>query len=453
MLLKIKKGIALNLAGSVAESSVPVDTRVRSVALTPADFPGILPKVEVKPGDKVYPGSPLWHDKIHDDIKIVSPVSGTVREVVRGEKRRIIRIIVDVDSDSTKPVENANTKKSLSPDEIKQCIKKSGLWAMMRQLPYDIVPVDNRRPVNIFVSAWDAAPLSPGFRYYLSEKKVQFLQKGIEALKTLTSGQVFIGTDTSTTLPELKDCVKVTVEGSYPASLPSILAANIAPVNKGETVWLLSIETVVRIGMAVNGDTVDWNFPVALVGSEMEKPSIVNATAGASVNDLLSVAPLKCCNYHIRLISGNVFVGEKVASDEYMRFPYRQLTAIPEGDDRTEFMGWASLSPQKISRSRSFPSFFFRKKKFVPDARLNGGRRAMIMSGEYDRYIPMDIMAEYLIKAILARDIERMEALGIYEVTPGDFSAAEYADTSKLELQKIVRDGLDYMIKELGTGD
>lgn len=454
MFLKIKKGIDLKLAGKAGPDAKVQQAKVSCVAMIPDDFPGMWAKLDVAPGDKVDVGTPLWHDKNDTDIKVVSPVSGTVSEIVRGEKRKILRVIIECSQNDG--VAGSVKSETLAPntdEEIKSIIKASGLWAMMRQLPFDIVPVDNRKPVNIFVSAWDAAPLSPGFAYYLDEKISKDVADGVEALKHCTSGKIYIGYEASTTFPNLQDCEKVAIEGHYPASLPSVLAANTVPVNKGETVWLLSVETVARIGQAVKGATVDWTFPVGVVGSEIESPGIVRTVAGANVKEILDVCPKKCCGYNTRLISGNVFVGEKIEDDGFLRYPYRQLTAIPEGDDRADFMGWASMSPSKISVSRSFPSFFMRKKEFSPDARLNGGRRAIIMSGEYDRYIPMDIMAEYLIKAILARNIERMEQLGIYEITPGDFSAAEYADTSKLELQKIVREGLDFMIKEVGTGD
>lgn len=447
MLLKIKKGIDLKLTGTIPPGTSAVTADVTEVALIPDDFPGLLPKPEVKPGDKIVAGAPLWHDKTDTDIKVVSPVAGTVKEIVRGEKRKILRIVVEKDKDAKSLQYNAGAS---SADDIKRVLKESGLWAQMRQLPYDIVPADNRKPVNIFISAWDAAPLSPGFSYYLTPERIADIKAGVAALAKLTTGTVFIGSEAGDDFPEIPSSQKVEIEGSYPASLPSVLAANIAPVNKGETVWLLSIETAARLGQALQGKDVDWTFPVAVVGSEIEKPAVVTAPAGAPLKEIFKACPLKCCDHHVRIISGNVLVGNKTGEDGYLGFPYRQLTAIPEGDDRTEFMGWASVSTKKISTSRSFPSFFLSKKRFTPDARLNGGHRAIIMSGEYDRYIPMDIMGEYLIKAILAKNIERMEALGIYEVTPGDFSAAEYADTSKLELQKIVREGLDYMIKEVG---
>ncbi len=224
------------------------------------------------------------------------------------------------------------------------------------------------------------------------------------------------------------------------------MIANIAPVNKGEVVWTLDADTLWRIGHLSLTGNVDFSTLVAVTGSEVIKPHYAKTLTGAPVNVLLK-DNVKDDNRHHRIISGNVLTGTAVGADGFLRFPYTQVTVIPEGDDVDEFMGWASLSPSKMSVGRSFPGHFL-KKKFNPDARLQGGRRAMIMSGEYDELIPMDIMAEYLIKAILSKDIDRMEALGIYEVVPEDFALAEYADTSKLELQKIVAEGLEYLRKE-----
>jgi len=184
-----------------------------------------------------------------------------------------------------------------------------------------------------------------------------------------------------------------------------------------------------------------------VTGPEVAAPTLVRTICGASV-DSIAGKLIPTDGRHLRVISGNVFTGTVVDADGYLRYPYRQITVIPEGDDVDEFMGWASLSPSKMSQSRSFPGHFLGR-LFRPDARINGGRRAMIMSGEYDKMIPMDILPEYLVKAILSKNIEDMEKLGIYEVAPEDFAAAEYADTSKLPLQQIVRDGLDYLRKEL----
>ena len=219
--------------------------------------------------------------------------------------------------------------------------------------------------------------------------------------------------------------------------------ANIRPVNKGDVAWTVDILTVARIGRLAVSGVPDWETMVAVTGSEITDPSVIKTVVGAEMSVLLE-GRIKSDEKPRRVISGNVLTGIPVGVDGYLRYPYRQVTVIPEGSDADEFMGWASMSPSKMSVNPSFIGHFL-KRSFAPDARLNGGRRAMIMSGVYDKVFPMDILPEYLIKAILARDIDRMEALGIYEVAPEDFALAEYVDPSKLELQKIVRQGLDYL--------
>ena len=239
----------------------------------------------------------------------------------------------------------------------------------------------------------------------------------------------------------------VEVEGGYPAGNAGMIAANIAPVNKGEIIWTLDAQALGRIGRIVRTGRPQWLAVIALTGPEVDHPTLLLAPAGSAVAPLLA-GRLKASEHHVRIVSGNLLTGSAVGTDGYLHFPYRQLTVIADGDDRDEFMGWASFSPSKMSESRTFPGHFL-SRAFTPDARLLGGRRAMIMSGEYDRYMPADILPEYLLKAIIARDIDGMERLGIYEVAPEDFAAAEYADTSKMPLQQIVREGLDFLRKEL----
>ena len=286
--------------------------------------------------------------------------------------------------------------------------------------------------------------------------KAAEIKAGIKALLTQTAGSLYISVrDIAKTEPllgnDLKDNQRVTVaeiSGKHPAGLPSIQAANLAPVNKGESVWMLDIITLARIGDMILNGRCDWSTEVALTGSEVKTPHMIRTVNGAAIEPLIA-GSLKDNDHNTRIISGNVLTGINVGADGFLRFPYRQITVIPEGDDVDEFMGWASMSPNKMSQNRSFISRLFGKKLFAPDARINGGRRAMIMSEQYEKVLPMDIMAEYLIKAIISRNIEQMEALGIYEVTPADFALCEYVDPSKLELQKIVREGLDYLRKEL----
>lgn len=439
--LTIKKGLDLKLKGEVADPSASHGIATAAVAITPDDFPGFSPKPEVKAGDTVKAGSPLLRDKTDPRIKLCSPVSGTVREIVRGPRRHIERVIVDADN-STQAI---SLPRPASPDELRLLMMESGLWAMMRRRPFDTVPLPDVTPRDIFVTLVDTAPLAAQPAVTLAGR-TDSMARGVKALATLTTGNVYVAVPAGSPL-DFEGAVMVDVKGPHPAGNAGVIAAGIAPVNKGETIWTLDGATLAAIGDLADGHTIDRSVPVAVTGSEISCPQIVTTFPGAQVEPLLhnNLTPTERT---LRVISGNVLTGENTGIDGWLRWPYRQLTVIPDGSDVAEFMGWASLSP-KMSLSRTFISWLMPRKVFTPDARINGGRRPMIMSGIYERMVPLDIMPEYLIKAILSRNIEQMEALGVYEIAPEDFSAAEFADPSKLELQHIVREGLEYLRKEL----
>lgn len=443
-ILKLKKGLDLPLEGAVAPDAPRVSRPASRVAVTPDDFPGFVPKLMVKEGDSVEKGQPIIRSKEHEGMCLCSPAAGTVESVVRGERRKIIRVVISVDpSSSASRTVKINTGDAQS---IKDALMGSGLWAAMRQRPYDIVPDPSLSPKNIFVTAFDSAPLAPSLEEMVKGKDKE-IEAGAAALKKLTAGHLYISTraGAAITVPQCAD--HVIVEGAHPAGNAGVQAANIAPVNKGEAIWTLDIVTLARIGhLMLTGET-ETETTVAVTGSEVVTPIYVATLDGAEIAPLIS-GNVKDDGAHHRIISGNVLTGKRVEADGFLRFPYRQITVIPEGDDVAEFMGWASMKPAKLSASRAFPLQIF-KKRFAPDARILGGRRAMIMSGQYDKVLPMDILPEYLIKAIISRDIDRMESLGIYEVAPEDFALCEFVDPSKIELQKIVRDGLDYLRKEL----
>lgn len=444
--IKVKKGLDINLAGAVADAkAAPVERASATVAIIPDDFTGIIPKMELREGDKVMAGQPLYHSKLNEELKVVSPASGTVKAVVRGERRKIERIVIEVADDEPRrfDVKGATS----SPAAARALLLESGMWAMMRQRPYDIVPDPQATVRDIFVTGFDSAPLA-WYRKEFTPGEIKQFEAAVKLLGCITTGKVYISRCHNMQLPDIKGAEMVDVSGPHPASNAGTVIAAVAPVNKGETVICLDLPTLLRIGhLAVEG-TADFSTIVAVTGSEITTPYLAKTTIGSEIAPLLE-GKIAQSGHNIRIISGNVLTGIAVKPEGYLRAPYRQLTVIPEGDDVAEFMGWASFSPAKQSTSRSFPGHFLRHKLFKPDARLLGGRRAMIMSGEYDSVFPMDILPEYLIKAILAKDIDRMEQLGIYEVAPEDFALAEYVDTSKLELQKIVREGLDYLRKEL----
>lgn len=441
--LTIRKGLDIKMAGGLTDLEAVDAPRSASNAVIPDDFNGFVPKPAVKEGDRVKAGDPLLFDKRDSELKLVSPVSGTVEAIVRGERRKILRVVVTPDADSAS--DRVVFQRGEDEASVRRLLKNSGLWAMMRQRPYDIVPNPESVPRDIFVTAIDSAPLAACPAAYYNDSEA--LEAAVAMLAMTTRGKIYVGRRSDSGIADIKGAEMVDVGGPHPAGNAGVLIANIAPVNKGETVWTLDLATLWRIGRLALTGSVDFTDYVALTGSEVVKPKVWKTVIGATVGSLTG-GQLAADGRHQRIISGNVLTGVTVAADGYIRYPYRQITVIPEGDDVDEFMGWASLSPRKMSESRTFPGKFFGK-MFRPDARLLGGRRAFIMSGEYDRYMPMDIMPEYLLKAIIGRDIEKMEKLGIYEVAPEDFALGEYADTSKTEAQKIVREGLDYLRKEL----
>lgn len=440
--LSLKKGLDLNLEGGVTDFT-PETVKARVYAVTPDDFPGFTPKIDVHEGDSVKIGSPLLHDKNNETVKIVSPVAGTVKSVVRGERRKIERVVIEAAAEQTSV--EFGTKATEKAESTMELLATSGMLCRIRQRPYDIVPSPAVRPRDIFVTAIDSAPLAPDLAYAVKDKKTE-LAAAVKALSLVTDGKVYISRRHGA-IADIPGAEMINVEGKHPAGNPGVIIANVSPVNKGETVWTLDIVTLAKIGTLLLTGKVDSTTYVAITGSEVEHPRIIATSEGAEIGSLLQ-GNIKRDNRHHRIISGNVLTGVSVPADGYLRFPYRHITVIPEGDDVDEFMGWASMSPKKMSTFRSFPGHFL-SRNFAPDARLLGGRRAMIMSGQFDKVMPMDILPEYLLKAIIGRDIDRMEQLGIYEVAPEDFALAEYVDASKMELQKIVREGLDYLRHEL----
>lgn len=441
MKLHLKKGLDLRIAGALNSLEVSRTVDPVTVAVAPDDFPGFVPKLEVKEGEAVLAGTPLMHDKNHPAVKLVSPVSGKVKAVVRGERRKIVNVIVTNDM----RYESAPCDTTL-PAVEQLCA--SGLLAMMRCRPYDIVPDPDITPRDIFITALDTAPLAAPLTASLAEGDSAAITVAVAALAEITSGKVYICHGSDWNCGDIPGAEMVEVSGPHPAGNPGIQIANIAPVNKGEKVWTADILTVARFGRLLGTGRHDFHVNVAVTGPEVASPCVVRTVEGADINALVA-GNLRDTSHRLRIISGNVLTGTAVTeADGYLHYPYRQVTVILDGDDITEFMGWASISPSKWSHSPSFPLRWLHK-TFSPDSRLLGGRRAMIMSGEYDRVLPMDIMAEYLLKAIISRNIDDMEGLGIYEIAPEDMALCEYVDTSKLPIQQIVRDGLDYLRKEL----
>ena len=436
--IKLRKGLDINLKGKAALETTSVKCP-GEYALVPDDFTGVKPKVVVKEGDNVLIGDALFVDKLHPEVKFVSPVSGTVSMVERGDRRKLLSIRVK--SDGKQSARTFDTKQ-----DIKALLLESGMFAFLRQRPYDVVANPEDKPKAIFVSAFNSMPLSQDFEYAIKGEEKAF-QAGITALSKLAKVHLGVSArQTSAALTGATGCEVTVFDGPAPAGNVGVQINHVDPINKGEVVWTLGAEEVLFIGRLLTTGRVDLTRTVALAGSEVKKPCYAKMLVGQRLDTLLQGQVDLSAG--IRIINGNVMTGVKTTAGGYLGAHVTEVNVIPEGDHADEFMGWIMPRFGTFSTHRSYFSWLCGKKDYVFDARVKGGERHMIMSGEYDKVFPMDIYAGYLIKAIITGDIDRQEALGIYEVAPEDFAIAEFVDSSKLELQRIVRQGLDILRKE-----
>ena len=441
--IKLHKGLDINLQGKAEEKMIQLKSNGK-YALVPDDFEGVTPKVVVKEGDAVKAGDALFVNKQYPEVKFASPVSGTVSAVVRGERRKVLCVKVDADAQQSYVDFGKKDVSKLDGKAVIDALLEAGIFGYINQLPYAVSTNPTVMPKAIFVSALRDKPLACDFEYEVTGQEQDF-QTGLTALSKIA--KTYLGVGVGSKLEGAKD-VEVTVfEGKCPAGNVGVQVNHLDPVNKGEVVWTIGDPTVVLfIGRLFNTGKVDLKRTVALCGSEIKSPAHVDMLVGEELSTLLSNS--YDAQKSVRIINGNVLTGKPTTKEGFLGAHTSEITVIPEGDDADETLGWILPRFKQFSVSRSYFSWLCGKKSYALDARVKGGERHMIMSGEYDKVLPMDIYGEYLIKAIISGDIDRQEALGIYEVSPEDFALAEFVDSSKLELQRIVREGLNILRKE-----
>ncbi len=444
--IKIKKGLDLKLLGK-AENKVS-DHSSADFAIKPPDFTGVFPKLFVKPGDAIKAGTPLFFDKYRENLVFSSPVSGKVVEVRRGAKRKMLEVRIESDGKQDYIDFGKADPGKLSKDEVTEKLLKSGVWANIRQRPYSVIANPGHNPKAIFISAFDSAPLAIDMDFVL-DKEASAFQAGIDALKKLTDGKIHLniksGETKSATFLNAKNVEINSFSGKHPAGNVGVQIHHIDPINKGEVVWYVHPQAVVAIGKLFQEGKYDASRIVALAGSEVKNPQYYKVMAGTSLNGLFKG---KTTDNDLRFISGNVLTGTSVGKDGYLGFYDYQVSVIPEGNYH-EFLGWAMPRFNNFSFSKSFFSWLTPNKEYRLDTNLNGGHRAFVLTGEYEKVFPFDIYPMQLLKAIMIKDIDRMENLGIYEVDEEDFALCEFIDVSKTEMQSIVREGLDFIRKEM----
>lgn len=448
--IRLRKGLDIHLQGIAEETKLKLNSNGR-FALVPDDFEGVVPKVVVREGDTIQAGDALFVNKMYPEVRFASPVSGKVTAVERGERRKVLCVKVEADAQISYVDYGKKDVSKLDGKAVVDALLEAGLFGYINQLPYAISTNPSVEPKAIFVSALRDKPLAGRFEYEVKGQEDDFVT-GLTALSKIAKTYLGLGIQPGLQAElqkrNVEQVAEVTVfDGKCPAGNVGVQVNHLNPVNKGEVVWTIGDPTVVLfIGRLFNTGKVDLRRTVALCGSEVKKPCYVDMLVGEELSTL--VCNSYDADHSVRIINGNVLTGTVTTKDGYLGAHTSEITIIPEGDDNDEMLGWIMPRLGQFSVNRSYFSWLFGKKEYALDARVKGGERHMIMSGEYDRVLPMDIYGEYLIKAIIAGDIDKMEQLGIYEVSPEDFALAEFVDSSKLELQRIVREGLNNLRKE-----
>ncbi|RZS91972.1 Na(+)-translocating NADH-quinone reductase subunit A [Aquimarina brevivitae] len=446
--IRIKRGLDIKLVGE-AEKKTSTATKSNVYAIRPDDFHGIIPRVIAKEGAEVKAGQPLFHSKANEKLVVPSPVSGEVVEIVRGAKRKIL--LIKILADKEQQYHDFGTKEvaSLERDELKNHLLASGCWPFIKQRPYDIVAQPDTTPKAIFISGYATAPLAADLDYVLAGKEKE-LQTAIDALAKLTDGAVHVsvGKKSNSPLASLNNITLHTVSGPHPAGNVSAQIAKIDPINKGETVWVVNPQELIIIGELLLTGKFNAERTVALAGSCVKNPQYYTSKIGAQVSSIVYDSGLK--DNDVRVISGDVLTGLDVKPDGHLGYYHNTISVIPEGDDY-EFFGWNKPVFNKISSSRALTfSWLFPNKKYDLDTNTNGEHRAFVVTGNYEEVFPFEIYPLQLLKACLVQDLDAMEQLGMYEIAPEDFALTEFVCVSKQPHQKIIRDGLDLMIKEIG---
>jgi len=447
--IRIKKGLDIKLKGEAEKTK---DTAIVSnfCVLRPEDFHGVIPKLISKVGAKVKAGEPLFYDKSNENIKFVSPVSGEVIDITRGAKRKILEIKIQANKRQSFQNHGKLDVDAATQEEVLGKLLKSGCWPFVKQRPYDVIANPEKLPKAIFISGYASAPLSADLDFTLQGKEAE-LQAAVTALGKLTEGEIHlaVGKNSNSPLASLTGVTLHNVSGPHPAGNVGTLINKVDPINKGEIVWTVNAQDLVIIGELLLTGKFNAERIVALVGSLVESPRYFVTKIGSEVSTMIFDKGISE-DAHARIISGNVLTGKEISVDGSLDYYSNVISIIPEGDDY-EFFGWNKPIFNKISTSRALTfSWLSPKKAYDLNTNTNGEHRAFVTTGTFEEVFPLDIYPMQILKACMYKDLDEMEALGMYEVAPEDFALTEFVCVSKQPHQKIIREGLDLMLKEIG---
>ena len=436
------KGHNLNLSGKPSKKIIEVESP-KYFAVHPNQYKGMKPKLLVKKGDTVNIGTPLFFDKTKDSVKVISPVNAVVEDIKLGKRRVVEKISLKKIGDKSESLVLDDLKSST---DFKSFLLNSGLWSLLRQRPFSKVPDPNITPRAIFLTLHQTAPFSIDLESIYGDCKKD-IEKGIELLSTLTPGNVYLSLKKGSNFIENMDTSHAKINyfsGPHPSGNIGVQIHHIEPITSSEDlVYYLSIQDLISIVRTYKSGKYDLKKIISCGGEGVSSPSYYNVQRGACISEILGQVDTN----KFRIISGDVLSGTTAKNDDAMNSFDEILSVIPELQER-EFIGWALPGSSKYSLSSTFLSSAFGLGESSLRTGLNGSIRAIIPFGRWEKVLPMDIYPDFLVKSILAEDIDMMEKLGIYECDPEDFALCAFSCQSKIEVSKIISNGLELIEKE-----
>ena len=441
-MITIKKGLDLPIAG-VPSALIENGPAVRSVALIGPDYIGMKPTLLVEVGDTVKKGQLLFSDKKTEGVLFTAPVAGKVTEINRGAKRAFQSMVIEVEGDEEETFTSygEGDLTSLTREQVQDNLLKSGLWTSLRTRPYSRVPSPETTPHSIFVTAIDTNPLAPPPEVVLSEEPRAFTQ-GLQVLKTLTTGKVFLCKAPGTNLPGVEQDF-VTVEefgGPHPAGLVGTHIHFLDPVSEKKTVWYINYQDVIAIGKLFATGQLSSERVVSVAGPVVKEPKLVRTVLGANISDLVEGNLEGDMD---RLISGSALSGRTAQGPfAYLGRYALQVTALKEGTHR-DFLGWMGPGFNKYSVVPVFASSWIGQgKKVAFTTSTEGSKRAMIPIGTYEKVMPLDILPTFLLRALITEDTEQAKLLGCLELDEEDLSLCTFVCPGKYNYGSLLRDNL-----------
>ncbi|MEJ2536343.1 MAG: Na(+)-translocating NADH-quinone reductase subunit A [Calditrichia bacterium] len=431
-LTKIKKGLTLPITGDpeqvISESNIP-----KRVAVLGDDYVGMKPTMEVKVGDRVKLGQVLFSDKKMPAVKYTSPGAGKVIEINRGEKRHFLSVVIELDGNEEITFQSYSETKldSLTRKEIVPQLLDSGLWTSLRARPFSRVANPDVQPHSIFITAMDTNPLAPDVDKIIEGNKPNFIT-GLKILSRLTEGKLHLCKSPAAKIP-VNGVDRLNIEefdGPHPAGNVGTHIHFLDPVGRNKTIWHISAQDVISVGILFSTGKLNTERIVSLAGPGVKNPRLIRTRMGAAISDIVEGELNEGDN---RVISGSVFMGHSAEGPvDYLGRYHQQISVLVEWRDR-KFFGWLSLGSNLFSVKRILISSLTPKKKFNFTTALQGGKRAIVPSGSYEKVMPLDILPTYLLRALAVSDVEESEALGCLELDEEDLSLCTFVCPSKID--------------------